>query len=125
MAAAEPVGDSNKVAPLIFESGEMEEEKEEEKKDTSDGYTDIRFAFDNVNFEMLRRKRSFVSGADTNVTPVMPGPPAPKKKIQYESFNPVGDVIPIVPKAPMESLDDFKNLLNVRVGVQASDSQNA
>ena len=70
-------------------------------------YTDINFAFDKVNFDMLKLKRAFISGLHS-ITPVMPQAEE-GKKIEYPSFKPVGDVLPIQPKNKNGEYEDLFN----------------
>ena len=77
-------------------------------------YHRIGFEMKNINFDMLRKKRAFLNGADASIMPVPTQRFTKKNKPIYSSFVPIGDVLPIEARESLGSVQDYAKLFTRR-----------
>ena len=75
---------------------------------------------ESLSFDMLRKKRAFLHGTDVDVMPVPTEKFDKKRKPIYDSFHPIGDVLPIQTRDKMASADDYSRLFTFERQVSTS-----
>ena len=73
-------------------------------------YTSIGFELQNLSFDMLRKKRAFLNGADVDIMPVRTEKFDKKRRPVYSSFHPIGDVLPIQARGNLATAEDYSRL---------------